>query len=64
VETAALWKRWKNKLRFPTVPTALGKLAKSMRVSHSSHSPDYGINKKEENKTSEPFSSTVVALPN
>ena len=26
METAALWKPWKNKLRFTTVPTALGKL--------------------------------------
>jgi len=26
METAALWKPWKNKLRFTTVSTALGKL--------------------------------------
>jgi hypothetical protein len=41
METAALWKPWKNKLRFSPVPTALGKLAKEERVFHSSHSP-YG----------------------
>jgi len=45
VETAALWQSWKNKLRFPTTPTALGKLANRRRVFHSPHSPDYEINK-------------------
>jgi hypothetical protein len=30
METAAPWERWKNKLRFSTVPTALGKLAKNV----------------------------------
>jgi len=42
METVALWKRWKNKPRFSTVTTALGKLAKERRVFHSFHSPyDY-----------------------
>jgi hypothetical protein len=29
METDALWKPWKSKLRFPTVPTTLGKLEKA-----------------------------------
>jgi hypothetical protein len=45
VETAALWKPWKNKLRFSTAPTALGKLANNTRVFHSSHSHYYRFNK-------------------
>jgi hypothetical protein len=39
METAALWKPRKNKVRFPSVPTALGKLDQERRVSHSYHSP-------------------------
>jgi hypothetical protein len=39
METAALWKPRKNKVRFPSVPTALGKLAQERRVFHSYHSP-------------------------
>ena len=50
VETAALWKRWKNKRRFPTASTTLGKLAESTRVSPSSHSHYCGINKNAESK--------------
>jgi hypothetical protein len=41
METAALWKPGKNKLRFSPVPTALGKLDQERRVFHSYHSP-YG----------------------
>jgi hypothetical protein len=49
VETAALVEAVeKLNYGFPTAPTALGKLANSTRVFHSSHSPDYGINKKRE----------------
>jgi thymidylate synthase len=42
METDALWKSWKSKLRFPTVPTTLGKLERR-RVFHSSHSLYYWI---------------------
>jgi hypothetical protein len=41
METAALWERRKNKVRFSSVPTALGKLDQERRVFHSYHSP-YG----------------------
>ena len=41
METAALWKPGKNKVRFPPVPTAQGKLDQERRVFHSYHSP-YG----------------------
>lgn len=30
METDALWKPWKSKLHFPTVPTTLGKLEKDI----------------------------------
>jgi hypothetical protein len=39
METAALWKPGKNKVRFSPVPTALGKLDQERRVFHSYHSP-------------------------
>jgi hypothetical protein len=38
METAARWKAWKTVLLFSTLSTALGKLGKPRRVSHSSHS--------------------------
>jgi len=41
--TAAPWKPWKTNCMFSTVPTALGKLGKPRRVSHSSHSLCGGI---------------------
>jgi hypothetical protein len=44
METAALWKPRKNKARFSSVPTALGKLDQERRVSHSYHSPYDWIN--------------------
>jgi hypothetical protein len=50
VETDALWKPWKNKLRFSTVTPALGKLAKERRVFHSSHSPWDWFNYQRRNK--------------
>lgn len=51
METAALWERRKNKVRFSSVPTALGKLDQERRVSHSYHSPlrlDIDQNKRHE----------------
>jgi hypothetical protein len=52
METAALWKRRKNKVRFSSVPTALGKLDPERRVSHSYHSPyDWILDQNKDMKT-------------
>jgi len=53
METAALWERRKNKVRFSSVPTALGKLDQERRVSHSYHSPYDWINIKANNENPE-----------
>ena len=51
METGALWKPGKNKVRFPPVPTALGKLDQERRVFHSYHSPYGWIYKSKATKT-------------